>query len=238
VRIVTWNCRRGSFEAKSSAVNRLTADLLILQECRAPALSAPDVAWFGETGKLGVAITARGGYSVTPLHANVDAPHFLVPVLVRGPQEFVLFIVWTVDAHKYIRGLVKGLRAYAHKLTSDSKAIVIGDFNSNKKWDDQHPIGENHSAMLQQMEASGLISAYHHFTGENHGGETRGTYFHHHDSRKPHHIDYCFLPKSWTHAVTRVTVGQYEEWRPHSDHAPLMIDLDEGVFRSETSHSR
>ena len=39
------------------------------------------------------------------------------------------------------------------------------------------------------------------------------------------HLDYCFIPKSWTEHLTKVEVGTYDEWHSFSDHASLIVDL-------------
>ena len=69
-----------------------------------------------------------------------------------------------------------------------------------------------------------LVSAYHQFFGESPGEETRPTHYYQWNESKPFHIDYCFLPESWTSRISRVEVGSYADWRT-SDHRPLTVDL-------------
>ena len=40
------------------------------------------------------------------------------------------------------------------------------------------------------------------------------------------HLDYCFAPTHWSQRVTRLSVGDFAEWRPWSDHCPLFLELD------------
>jgi endonuclease/exonuclease/phosphatase family metal-dependent hydrolase len=42
---------------------------------------------------------------------------------------------------------------------------------------------------------------------------------------RPYHIDYCFVPKSWTAHIRSVDIGTYEAWIKYSDHCPLVVDL-------------
>ena len=38
-------------------------------------------------------------------------------------------------------------------------------------------------------------------------------------------LNYCFIPEAWRKDVRRVEIGGYEEWRPHSDHRPLLVEV-------------
>jgi endonuclease/exonuclease/phosphatase family metal-dependent hydrolase len=72
-----------------------------------------------------------------------------------------------------------------------------------------------------------LVSAYHVYFGEEFGSETRATHFFRGKPDAPFHLDYCLVPESWKQAITRVEVGTHDEWHRHSDHAPLIVDLDD-----------
>ena len=50
------------------------------------------------------------------------------------------------------------------------------------------------------------------------------TYYHRKANSKPFHIDYCFLPESWSSRISSVDVGTYADWQT-SDHRPLTVDL-------------
>jgi endonuclease/exonuclease/phosphatase family metal-dependent hydrolase len=41
---------------------------------------------------------------------------------------------------------------------------------------------------------------------------------------RPYHVDYCFVPQSWTAHIKSVDVGTYEGWINYSDHCPLVVD--------------
>jgi hypothetical protein len=226
MRIVTWNCCRGDVSDKLVAAEHWDFQVLLLQECPQIAQRPHTAAWVGAPGKLGVGVITRGEYAVHTMPQRREVPQFMVPFYVDGPVPFTLHVVWTVAESHYIRGLNRGLDVYAGDLEGKD-AIISGDFNSNARWDGLHPRHLNHSAMLAKMERIGLASAYHTFTGEKHGEEREATFFHHFKKDKPHHIDYCFIPKAWYTRLADVKVGAFDSWRRFSDHCPLMVELAE-----------
>jgi len=78
---------------------------------------------------------------------------------------------------------------------------------------------------VRNLDSLGLVSAYHHFHGEEQGAESRPTLHMLKDRERPYHIDYCFVPKSWTAHIRSVDIGTYEGWIKYSDHCPLVVDL-------------
>ena len=80
-------------------------------------------------------------------------------------------------------------------------------------------------ATIKTLSELGLVSSYHHFHGEAHGQETMPTYHFQWKLERPFHIDYCFIPKSWTPNLRRVEIGSYQEWKALSDHRPLMVEI-------------
>jgi hypothetical protein len=70
---------------------------------------------------------------------------------------------------------------------------------------------------------AGIVSAYHTFTHEERGSESRKTQFMYRQSHRGYHIDYVFVPNTWT--VSRVKIGDYEKWRGLSDHYPVVVDI-------------
>jgi endonuclease/exonuclease/phosphatase family metal-dependent hydrolase len=76
------------------------------------------------------------------------------------------------------------------------------------------------------------VSGYHQFFEEPHGSETRPTFYLLWKESRPYHLDYCFIPRSWASRVVRVDVGSFEEWRKHSDHRPLLVEIGRTRRRS------
>jgi exonuclease III len=99
--------------------------------------------------------------------------------------------------------------------------IVLGDFNDNASFK-KTAVPE----LAEKMADAGLVSAYHFWTGEEFGQETRHTYFHHRRDDHGFHLDYCFLPGRWAPFIASVHVGDHLQWGALSDHMPLIVDLD------------
>ena len=107
------------------------------------------------------------------------------------------------------------------------ETVLIGDLNSNAIWDATHREGLSHSAFVELAAQSGLVSTYHSFHGEAHGKELQPTFYFRWKQPHPYHIDYCFIPKAWTARVREVTIGSFEDWKDHSDHRPLLVDISD-----------
>jgi len=127
-------------------------------------------------------------------------------------------------ALRYVEAVLKAVRLY-RELLSAGPSVVIGDFNSNTIWDKTHRADRNHSALVRLLDELGLVSAYHAHFKEEHGAERRPTYYFHWNEQKPFHLDYCFIPKAWSNLLHRVEVAEFEAWKSHSDHRPLLVEL-------------
>lgn len=75
--------------------------------------------------------------------------------------------------------------------------------------------------MLHDLASRGIKSAYHDSSGEAHGAEKAHTHYHG-LSKGYFHIDYIFLSEDLMRRKTHFEIGPIK----HSDHAPLIIDLD------------
>jgi len=75
---------------------------------------------------------------------------------------------------------------------------------------------------------TGLLSAYHAFHEIDSGKETEPTlYWRNRKKDGPkYHIDYCFVPKTWTGRLQNVAVGSFDTLIKLSDHMPLIVDLE------------
>jgi len=226
MRVVTWNCCRGAYGKKVSLLDALGADIAVIQECARPDVESGQCLWFGENNRQGIAILAKPPYRLAPLPQHSDVPKFMFPIRVDGPEQFSLLAVWSKAnrPHPYIEGIVRGAEIY-RELIAGTPTIVVGDFNSNAIWDSRHPVQRNHSALVDLLGKLGLVSCYHQFYNESHGAETRPTYFFQWKRDKPFHIDYCFAPVALAKTISCVEVGDFDQWHPHSDHRPLLVDF-------------
>jgi endonuclease/exonuclease/phosphatase family metal-dependent hydrolase len=218
MRITTWNCRRGPLAAKRAALEALDADIVVLSEAPRPSDAETDVLWFGDT-KLGVAVIARPPFRLAPI-ARADVP-CVYPVSVDGPEKFTLLAVWTWAAPSYREALMNGLLAYAHL---PKPWVVAGDFNGNVcfdpprrklKWRDS----------FDRLEAAGLVSAYHTFSGAVLGKEPVATHYFLTHRDKPFHIDYCYIPGEWTARLENVRIAPFDEYASLSDHRPITVTI-------------
>jgi hypothetical protein len=227
MRLVTWNCCRGSYAVKASHLDPIGADIAVIQECEQPATESDRCVWFGDNPGQGILVLAAPGYALRRLPILDDVPKFAVPVGVSGPMgEFTLFAVWSKKnaRHPYIQGVVRAVELYRERF-AHSRCVLMGDLNSNVIWDQRHPKELNHSALVQLLGSLGLVSAYHGFFEEAHGEETRPTYYFRWSETAPFHIDYCYVPAAWSPYISRVDVGGYAEWKTYSDHRPLIVDV-------------
>jgi len=124
----------------------------------------------------------------------------------------------------YIGQVFEAIRRHRRWFSDKLPTVVCGDFNSNAIFDHGRKARHN-TAVVAMLKERNLSSAYHTFFSEQHGEETRPTYYFWHRRARPFHLDYVFLPDKWIPAVKNVAVGTYEEWRPVSVHMPLVVDL-------------
>jgi|ERR1700730_7299599 len=95
MRLITWNCNRGAYSKKVPLLDRLVADIAVIQECAKRAVESDRCLWFGDKVNQGVLVLAGSAYSIRRLPALDGVPKFVVPVGVRGPGiDFTLLAVW------------------------------------------------------------------------------------------------------------------------------------------------
>lgn len=90
-----------------------------------------------------------------------------------------------------------------------------------------------HSTVVKLLAERGIVSAYHVFYSENHGEETRPTYYFWRRKERGFHIDYIFVPHTWV--ITNFKIGTYKKWISSSDHVPILADIAEASHAQETN---
>lgn len=246
MRVTSWNCYRGKAVDRGLALLApLRADLITLQECGRPEGEGASVIWRDTGHADGVAETVsescegksviwrgtdrdpQAGTAVVSTQAawrleavNIPDLHpTVVPVTVHAPQPFVFVGVWT---HPPYNKVAWEAMSYCVDKSGGLPVVAAGDFNSSPGVLGQKTVS---SEFLKRMQRElGLISAYHHLSGEAYGSETRASYYFQWNESAPFHIDYCFVPKGWKNRVAGVDVGTFEAW-PQSDHRPLTVDV-------------
>ena len=236
MRIITWNCNM-AFRKKSKLILPFKPDILIVPECEHPdkLLFAPnipkptDVLWFGKNQHKGLAIFSYSNFKFKVLENHNKDIQLIIPIEVSdGILSFNLLAIWANNPKdkdgQYIEQIWKAIHYY-NNFISDTNTILIGDFNSNKIWDKTHR-ESNHSNVVKLLEDKGIHSTYHTYFNQEQGAEKHPTLYMYRHEDKPYHIDYCFVSKDLLKNVSSVEVGKYEDWIKHSDHVPIIVDIE------------
>lgn len=232
LRIISWNCNR-NFARKFSELSKFDAEIMFIQECeKLPKDYFPGKKfyWMGNNAKKGLAIIVPNYYEIETLVVNDSLIYFL-PLKTRN---LYLMSAWAFNgrAKRFGRGcsgyIADALHFYDHDVASTSKVIIAGDFNNGPRWDYKGFHRNNFSHIHNELSARGLSSSYHSYFNEFPGEEKHATHYHHRNLGKPFHIDYVFTREF---KVSNVVVGEFKNWISHSDHMPIIVDLEYSVDR-------
>jgi hypothetical protein len=226
MRLAAWNANHNvhkrTFEASLGLLDDFHADIVVLSETAPPATHDSSATVFvGSTP--GLAIVARNGYVLTPHPANSSSPPCSAGFRVSGPCSFDLLAVWPVSRKgepSYHARLMSMLECYSNMLSS-GRAVMVGDFNSSTLVSSQR---RSHPRFVESAASLGLVSAYHHSTGEAHGSETISTYLHGHGAVREFHLDYGFLGEALL-SDSRIEIARARDWYALGDHRPIVIDV-------------
>lgn len=250
MRIVVWNCRM-ALAKKRDLLYQLRPDIAVIPECSRDAMKVCredgfDTRWWGANKHKGLGVLAAKPYSLEDGMPTAVSPQagssrprssrsrpptqkWIAPVWVRGPRNFLLISVWacpvgTRREQNYVGQTYDAIVRHPKWFADGIPTVICGDFNSSPIFDPGRK-KKTHSNIVHLLADRGLASAYHEFFSEPHGAETRPTYYFWHRQERSFHIDYIFLPRSWMHRVATVEVGAYSQWRPASDHVPVVVDI-------------
>lgn len=225
MRLITWNCYRGECRARAADLSDLAPDLLVLQECAAPASGEDEqLLWFGPNPRHGAAIIASADCRLHRVPVHPGGGDSVYPAILEhrasGESLFVLG-VWTKPAPTYVAALLSGLDAYADHLSA-GPAVVLGDFNSHSRFD---RAGQpTHGELVTRLrEEFGLESAYHAFAPDR---EEVATHFWRWQGTQGFHLDYCFVPVTWRSAIREVRVIDEPAGSRRSDHRAVVVDVE------------
>lgn len=238
MRIISWNCA-GAFRKKVQYLSNYDADILVIQECEHHnKLKIPELEqyshldWIGSgLNKKGLLIAAKDNYSFERLECSSEQYKYILPLRIKSSAAFNLMGVWTKPdpldwAHRYIGQVWLALSRYEYLL--DQNWVIIGDFNSNQIWDDEHR-GSSHTDVTGLLNNHGIYSLYHASTHEPQGHESRPTFYWRKKDNSPYHIDYCFASENLLDGGAKITIPNSVEFKEHyasaSDHVPLIVDL-------------
>jgi len=247
MKIVSWNCN-GALRNKIKEIDKLNADILIIQECENPAKSvakyqewAGNYLWIGDNKNKGIGVFPKNNHSVkikelfgkfkisgisstsTSLSWDTKSLRLFLPFSIDTSID--VLGVWTKgsdsEAFGYMGQFWKFLQIHRKDLSKDEQ-LIIGDFNSNKQWDKKDRWW-NHSDVIKELSDMGLGSLYHQYFTETQGDESIPTFYLHKNKMKSYHIDYAFISKKYHNST--IEIGQSDKWLELSDHMPLEIEL-------------
>jgi exonuclease III len=220
---------------KRQLLYALRPDLAVIPECSRDSMLACkadgfDTCWWGENKYKGLGVLAAKP-NVLEHCGTGRAPRqkWIAPVWVRGPRDFLLLSVWAcpvggVREHNYVGQIFDAIVRHPRWFDESIPTVICGDFNSNTIFDFGRK-KKTHSSVVHLLAERGLASAYHEFFAESHGAESRPTYYFWHRKERSFHIDYIFVPRNWITNMTGFEVGAYQQWRPASDHMPLVVEI-------------
>jgi endonuclease/exonuclease/phosphatase family metal-dependent hydrolase len=150
----------------------------------------------------------------------------IIPIHVtNGQSDFNLFAIWANNPDdkdgQYVEQVWKALLHY-DSLISNTKTILIGDFNSNTIWDRKSRIS-NHSDVVRVLENKGVHSTYHLHHKQIQGTEEHPTLYLYRHRNRPYHLDYCFVSADMAEKLESVEVGDFDFWTKYSDHVPVIV---------------
>ncbi len=226
-----------AFRKKADYILTYKPDILIVPECEHPnkllfPIDTPkpiDILWFGKNQSKGLAIFSYSNFRFKVLDNYNENLQMIIPIAVtNGQVEFNMIAIWannpTDRDGQYIEQVWKAVHHYNNLLT-DTKTILVGDFNSNKIWDRKHRQG-NHSNVVKFLEDKGIFSTYHFHHKQAQGTEDNPTLYMYRHKDKPYHIDYCFASKDFLNKVISVEIGNFDDWIMYSDHVPVIVTFD------------
>ncbi len=224
MRIATWNCYRGECRLRAARLQSLRPDIVVLQECGKPTTPVDDrCIWFGDRPSQGVGVIAHGEWSVEPGPVDPNVMDSVYPVRVKGPVEFHLLAVWAKPSPTYVRAVMHGLDRY-REFIHEAPSLVVGDFNSHPRWDSSDSKA-NHTVLAARLKNEfRLVSAYHAAAALSGSLHESATLYWRWQADQLFHIDYCFIPGSWSDRLGEVSVGSYSDWTD-SDHRPLLVEV-------------
>lgn len=230
MKIVSWNANC-KFREKYKEIEKLEADIYIIQECENPEVSKDKD--YQEAVKNGFWV---GGLNYKGLMIYSPNPEIVLEKIDWGTDSFRYFIPVKVNNHltlvgcwacnPYIQEFYDFIQSSWEHL--DSNVILMGDLNSNVIFDkDNLKSGKTHTNILGILKSIGLEDIYHYKTGEKQGQEKVPTFYIYRHLDKPFHIDHCFAnPKN----IERLSIHSRWQWLALSDHQPLEIIIDESKF--------
>lgn len=222
MKIVSWNCN-GKFREKFKDILETNADIFVIQECENPKYYngteynnfAINYIWQGENKNKGLGIFAKENISLNKNNWNSYCLRNFISANINN--SFDLLGVWACEPYIEEYYIYQNINIGNY----NDKTIIIGDFNSNKIWDNKSK-KRNHTNVVKELNEKNLISAYHYFFNEEQGKEKTKTFFMYRHLNKGYHIDHCFIKKE---RIKDYKILYDEKWLNLSDHMPIILEI-------------
>ena len=227
MRFVLWNIRSGS-DRKWPALTSMAPDVAVICEAAqrpramtAAALGDPLLSWEwdGTNANKGLAI-ASWGHELRRVDTTNATGRWSIAARVEGVN---VIGVWScpLTSGAYAGEVGRALDAFAAPISSGAPVIVAGDFNVSGRHSTFEPLRKRFAEL-------GLVSAYHHVTGEPFGWESARTWHARHDAERSSHIDFAFVSESLAGCITHLEVRDPSTLTTAglSDHSPIIVDFD------------
>ena len=226
MKIITWNCNLNLVK-KFEHISKESPDIAIIQECEKldeNYFPNSKYFWLGKNEKKGLGVIVFNHSAKVSESLNEKLIYFL-------PIETDILNIIGVWAYNHRAAPKFGvdfsgntsdaLTNYEALLSSNKKVLFAGDFNNSVIWDKGNK-ENNFSNINNKLNSLGLKSSYHEYTNEKFGEESKGTLFHTKKQSKPYFIDYIYYKEM---NLSKVYVGQYDEWISLSDHMPVIAEF-------------
>jgi exodeoxyribonuclease III len=236
MKIITWNCNM-AYRKKAGVLLQYKPDIVVVQECEHPdklvfpaGIAKPTgMVWIGSNHHKGLGIFSYSSFTIGLIKTHNPDIRLIAPLKIsNGPYSITLLAIWAHNPldkdGQYITQVWKALAHYK-KIIQAERTVLIGDFNSNAIWDRPRRKG-NHSHVVEELARKNIHSVYHSYFNQQQGKETAPTHYLYRHKERPYHLDYCFASADLINCLQSVEVGDYETWRPHSDHVPLIVSFD------------
>ena len=223
-----------AFRKKAEFILVHQPDILIVPECENPdklkfnpdVRQPTDFLWFGKNPNKGLGIFSYSNCRFSLQENYNPAFRTIVPVAFTGGDiDFILYAIWAYNPSDpdgcYVEQVWKAIEHYDDSI-ANKQTMLIGDFNSNAIWDKKHR-ASNHSNVVKRLENKNIFSCYHLHHKQIQGKEQHPTLYMYRHKDKPYHLDYCFVSEDLAEKISLVEIGDYDGWKDHSDHVPVMV---------------
>ena len=226
MKVITWNCNLNLVK-KFEYLSKESPDIAIIQECEKldeNYFPNSKYFWLGKNEKKGLGVIVFNHSAKVSESLNEKLIYFL-PI-----ETDILNIigVWAYNhraapkfGDDFSGNTSDALTNYEALLSSNSKVLFAGDFNNSVIWDKGNK-ENNFLNINNKLNSLGLKSSYHEYSNEKFGEESKGTLFHTKKQNKPYFIDYIYYKEM---NLSKVYVGQYDEWISLSDHMPVIAEF-------------